>query len=102
MGTVIGEVRDPRFATAVTHLDRRQSEMRLLLWWFGLWGPSLVRCEVQRSMTAVVVGGCDSCRLPGSPSIHDVSFALGVQAVGTVVGAMSGPTFHDSCCGRRL
>ena len=76
MGTVIGVVRDPAFATAVAHLDHRQSEMHLLPFCLWLLGLSLVQCVVQCSMTAVVVGGCNSCCLPGSPSIHDASFAL--------------------------
>ena len=63
----------------------------------------LLKCRLLAVMMRdIVVGGCDSCRLPGSPSIHDASFALVVQAMGIVVGEMSGPTFHDSCCGRRL
>ena len=46
----------------------------------GYGGHRWCDCVVQCSMTAVVVGGCDSCCLLGSPSIHDASFALGVWA----------------------
>ena len=46
-------------------------------------------------------GGDGQTKMGTNPD-NDVSFALGVGAMGTVVGEMSGPTFHDSCCGQRL